>query len=65
MTIWELREEVKQAHAYVRKCFCVCTKGKGVTRKSRRFCNRCQADGILARLRRELDAMYKIQKALL
>lgn len=55
--LWEARETVKQARSYARTLPCSCTKGKGPTRQSRRFCNRCQAELLMKDVRKSLDAL--------
>lgn len=48
-------ETVKQIRAYVRRLPCTCSKGKGLTHKARRFCNRCQAQLLLKDLRQRME----------
>ena len=56
--IFELLEANKSVRARVFKLqACTCTKGKGITRKSRRFCNYCEALIGLRAMRRRLEKL--------
>lgn len=58
--VQELLFSCKSAHARVNSLkACTCTKGKGLTRRERRFCDHCEALMELKGMRRDLEALKK------